>query len=82
MSEEDFDLVALTDGAYGVAGVLVTITGYLRVTQYAKVCCCCFHTDASHARALASAKAAHTIRHGDVDGDGDAHGHRHRHRRE
>ena len=40
MSEEDFDLVAITDGAYGIAGVLVTITGYLRVTQYAKVRLC------------------------------------------
>lgn len=36
MSEESFDLVAIADGVYGIAGVLVTVTGYLRVTQYAK----------------------------------------------
>ena len=36
MSEDDFDTVAIADGLYGIAGLLVTVTGYLRVTQYAK----------------------------------------------
>jgi len=36
MSEDAFDKLAIADGAYGVAGVLVTITGCLRVTQFGK----------------------------------------------
>ena len=36
MSEDEFDKVAAADAAYGVAGVLLLVTGYFRVTQYGK----------------------------------------------
>ena len=36
MSKQTFDLVTKADIAWGVAGALITLSGYLRVTQYAK----------------------------------------------
>mmetsp|Transcript_666 Transcript_666/g.1976 ORF Transcript_666/g.1976 Transcript_666/m.1976 type:complete len:294 (+) Transcript_666:1223-2104(+) len=36
MSENDFDLVTTADSVSGIAGLLLTVTGYLRVTQYGK----------------------------------------------
>ena len=36
MSPEDEDLVAAADAIYGLAGLLVVYTGYLRVTAYGK----------------------------------------------
>eukprot|EP00965_Chrysotila_dentata_P179164 5916796-Pleurochrysis_carterae.AAC.1 len=36
MTEKEFDLMANADILYGLAGTLMTYTGYLRVTQYGK----------------------------------------------
>lgn len=36
MSDDEFDRLANADIAYGVAGVLVLVSGYERVTQYGK----------------------------------------------
>lgn len=36
MSEDDFDTVANADIVYGVSGLLLTFTGYLRATMYGK----------------------------------------------
>ena len=36
MTEEEEDRIAIADTMYGVAGLLVVVTGYLRVTQYGK----------------------------------------------
>jgi len=36
MTEDDFDKVAAADITYGLAGTLVLISGYFRVTQYGK----------------------------------------------
>ena len=36
MTEEDFDIATAADAVYGLAGLLVVGTGYLRVTQYGK----------------------------------------------
>jgi uncharacterized membrane protein len=36
MTEADFDMVTTADIVYGMSGLLLTVTGYLRVTQYGK----------------------------------------------
>ena len=36
MTEDDFDKVAAADITYGLAGTLVLVSGYFRVTQYGK----------------------------------------------
>lgn len=36
MTEREFDMLAVADGVYGLAGLGLTATGYLRVTQFGK----------------------------------------------
>ena len=36
MSEEDEDRIVIADATYGLVGLLIAVTGYLRVTQYGK----------------------------------------------
>jgi len=36
MTEEEFDVVTTADSVYGIAGLLILVTGYLRVTEYGK----------------------------------------------
>ena len=38
MTMEEEDRIAIADAAYGVAGLLIVYTGYLRVTEYGKGC--------------------------------------------